>query len=94
MNEPTVNLCDLPEAAVALLRAVHDALDIPLPGLSDEDERAYHLLLQHRTSDVRVIVADVLGMGHDIGHSAQTLSAWTSQEPVTYTAWDGGGGAP
>ncbi|MFD8396462.1 hypothetical protein ACFV2N_46655 [Streptomyces sp. NPDC059680] len=47
----------LPEPVLALLRAVHDALDIPLPGLTDADERAYARLLELRAMHARVTLA-------------------------------------
>ncbi|MFJ4974946.1 hypothetical protein ACIP6X_06340 [Streptomyces coeruleorubidus] len=81
-----------PEPVVALLRAVHDALDLPLPGLTDADERAYALLLAQRARDARVILAGVLDDGHEAGGAAVSLRAWMDREPVTYTPWIKGGG--
>jgi hypothetical protein len=82
-----------PESAVELLRAVYDALDVPLPGLTDEDERAYASLVARRVRDARVVLACVLNDGHKAGAAAESLRAWTAQEPVTYTPWTDGGGA-
>ncbi|MGW2832080.1 hypothetical protein [Streptomyces sp. NPDC001286] len=93
MNEPTVRLDSLPVSAVALLRAVHDALALPLPGLSDEDECAYAKLLESRAQEARIILACVLNSGHEMGPAAASLREWTAREPVTYTPWTGDGGA-
>ncbi|MFF2805766.1 hypothetical protein ACFVT2_01045 [Streptomyces sp. NPDC058000] len=93
MTEPTVYLDSLPEAAVALLRAVHDALDIPLSGTADADGRAYARLLQHRALDARVILAGVLHDDHNVGRAAEQLREWTADQPVTYTPWTADGGA-
>ncbi|MFF5535567.1 hypothetical protein ACFY71_24315 [Streptomyces cinerochromogenes] len=87
MSEPSVRIASLPESAAALLRAIHDALDLPLPGLTDADERAYHLLLHDRVSQARIILECVLTEGHDFGPAAERLTAWTAGEPVTYTPW-------
>ncbi|MFF3872548.1 hypothetical protein [Streptomyces sp. NPDC001978] len=93
MSEPTVpERVDIPDTAVALLRAVHDALDIPLPGLTDADERAHATLLTRRAARARVILACVLSDGHQAGESAETLRAWTAEDPVTYTPWTDDGG--
>lgn len=79
-----------PDPVVALLRAVHDALDIPLPGLTDEDERAYAKLLDRRTAEARIILACVLNAGHGAGGATASLRA---RHPVTYIPWTGDGGA-
>ncbi|MEU6221285.1 hypothetical protein ABZ845_27825 [Streptomyces sp. NPDC047022] len=81
-----------PEPVVALLRAVHDALDIPLPGLTDEDEHAYTKLLDSRAADARIILACVLDAGHEAGGATASLRACTARHPVTYTPWIGHGG--
>jgi hypothetical protein len=82
-----------PGPVVALLRAVHDALDLALPGLTDADERAYARLLAQRARDARVILAGVLDDGHEAGGAAVSLRAWMDREPATYTPWTKGGGA-
>ncbi|MFI0187836.1 hypothetical protein ACH4PW_09780 [Streptomyces sp. NPDC017082] len=90
---PVVRVGSLPGAAVVLLRALHDALDLPLPGLTDADERAYHVLLHERASQARVILECVLVNGHDLGPAAERLTAWTAEQPVTYTPWTDNRGA-
>ncbi|MGJ5898463.1 hypothetical protein ACSCBZ_41940 [Streptomyces niveiscabiei] len=93
MSGTDVQLTSLPNPVGALLRAVHDALDIPLPGLTDADERAYAKLLQQRSISTRVILACVLENGHNVGTSAEALRASTADMPVTYTPWTYDGGA-
>ncbi|MCL3998014.1 hypothetical protein [Streptomyces lavenduligriseus] len=87
MNEPSVRANSLPAPAVALLRALHDALRLPLPGLTDADERAYHVLLHDRASRARIILECVLIDGHELGPAAERLNTWTAELPVTYTPW-------
>ncbi|MGY4967578.1 hypothetical protein [Streptomyces sp. 900105245] len=82
----------LPEPVVALLRVVHDALDIPLPGLTDADERAYARLLELRTMHARVTLACILQDGHGVGQSVSFLRDRLEREPVTYTPWAAAGG--
>lgn len=76
-----------PEAALELLRVVHDALDIPLPDTTDVDERAYAALLGQRSQDARIILACVLDKGHEAGPAAEALRDWTARAPVTYAPW-------
>ncbi|GAQ58751.1 hypothetical protein [Streptomyces acidiscabies] len=93
MSGTDVRLASLPGPVGVLLRAVHDALDIPLPGLTDADERAHAALLQQRSISARVILACVLEDGHNVGTSAEALRARTADMPVTYTPWQCDGGA-
>ncbi|POX54857.1 hypothetical protein [Streptomyces sp. Ru72] len=92
MSEQTVRLDSLPEPVAALLRAVHDALDIPLPGLTDADERAYTTLLARRVMEARVTLACILQDGHEVGWAAASLREQVKRGPVTYTPWTDGGG--
>ncbi|MFE3647695.1 hypothetical protein ACFXO2_07600 [Streptomyces sp. NPDC059152] len=93
MTEPSVYLDSLPEAAVALLRAVYAALDVPLPDTTDYDERAYATLLQRRSGHARIILDGVLHDGHMVGYAAEMLREWTAEQPLTYTPWTADGGA-
>ncbi|MFF8989557.1 hypothetical protein ACF09H_06260 [Streptomyces sp. NPDC014983] len=93
MSGPVVRIDSLPEPVVALLRAVYDALDLPLPGLTDADERAYHVLMHDRASLARVVLSGVLVNGHNLGPAAAMLNQWTAGAPVTYTPWRDKGGA-
>ncbi|MEU5078130.1 MULTISPECIES: hypothetical protein [Streptomyces] len=93
MSEPYVRADSLPAPAVALLRAVHGALELPLPGLTDADERAYHVLMHDRASQARIILECVLIDGHELGPAAERLNTWTAELPVNYTPWTDGRGA-
>ncbi|MCP3758732.1 hypothetical protein [Streptomyces sp. TBY4] len=79
MNQRTENA-----AVTDLLRAIVEALDVPLPSLADADERAYHRLLAHRTSDLRVTLAVLLSRGGDPWENASIIRRRTAEEPVTY----------
>ncbi|WP_030750439.1 hypothetical protein [Streptomyces sp. NRRL S-31] len=93
MSEPIVRIDSLPAPVAELLRAVRDSLDLPLPGLTDADERAYHVLLHYRASHARIVLEGVLSDRHDLGPAAARLTEWTAGEPVTYTPWIDGRGA-
>ncbi|MGW3026346.1 hypothetical protein [Streptomyces sp. NPDC001221] len=95
MNERTApqRADSLPEPVVALLRAVHDALDIPLPGLTDGDERAYATLLARRAMEARITLACILQDGHEVGWAAASLRDQVKRGPVTYTPWTDDRGA-
>lgn len=95
MNKPTCRQPpgSLPEPVTELLRAVHDALNLPLPGLTDEDERAYASLLANRAREARVILVGILHDGHEPGRAAVALRGWLDRWPVTYTPWSSDGGA-
>jgi hypothetical protein len=84
----------LPDDVHALLQALHAALDIPLPGLGDDAERAHHRLLVDRTTAAWIVLDGVLNDGHDLPEAAGYLARRTAETPVTYTPWaserDGG----
>ncbi|MEU5272783.1 hypothetical protein AB0G77_30485 [Streptomyces hygroscopicus] len=75
------------DAVMALLRAVHDALDLPLPGLADQDEREHYYLLTDRAAAARVVLAGVLERDHAVESAAAYLRDRTDGAPVTYTPW-------
>lgn len=85
--EQLVTLLNAADTVTALLRAVHDALDLPLPDITDEDEQAHARLLTCRTAHARIIVAGVLEQDHEMAQAAETLCRWLADEPVTYTPW-------
>jgi hypothetical protein len=93
MSEQTVRVDTLPEPVVTLLRAVRDALDIPMPGLTDADERTHAALLQRRCGDALAILDCVVDEGHDVAGAAETLRRWTAERLVTYTPWTDDGSA-
>lgn len=77
---------DLPEPVAELLRAVVEALDLPLPGIEPADERAHQRLLADRARHARITLAGVL-RGHDPAGAAAWLRGVTAATPVTYRAW-------
>ncbi|MCQ6245255.1 hypothetical protein [Streptomyces malaysiensis] len=89
MSEPiTPGAAPAEGAVTSLLRAVHDALDLPLPDITDEAEREHRALLISRTAHARIILAGVLEQDHDIARAAEHLDRWIADEPVTYTPWE------
>jgi hypothetical protein len=75
-------------AVTDLLAAVVEALDVPLPGLDDADERAQHRLMERRTSLVRATLASILAHPGPLdGREARVLRRQTELSPVTYTVW-------
>ncbi|MFI0769642.1 hypothetical protein ACH4TQ_32840 [Streptomyces sp. NPDC021218] len=88
MSEPiTPEAAPVEDAVTALLRAVHDALDLPLPGLTDEDEREHRALLINRAADARIVLAGVLERGLRMETASTFLRGRTATLPVTYTPW-------
>lgn len=81
------------DSVTALLRAVYDALNLPLPDITAKDEQEYRLLLAIRATDVRVILAGVLEQDHDIARASEHLSRWIAEAPVTYAPWEDERGA-
>ena len=80
-------------AVLVLLRAVHDALDLPLPDITEWDEQTHARLLTSRAADARRALAGVLEQGHGMEMTARLLGRWTADQPVTYTPWTDGGTA-
>lgn len=82
MNERTS------KAAYAdLLAAVVEALDVPLPSIAIADERAYHLLMERRMSDLRSVLTVMFAVDGDPWVTAATIRRRTADEPVTYTPY-------
>lgn len=75
-----------------LLRAVREALTIPLPAVSERDEAAYGRLLQARVSDVRAMIDALLIDGITPETAAGVLRGWTTTSPATYAHWEPDGG--
>ncbi len=65
-----------------LLRAVREALTIPLPALTSRDEASYGRLLQARVSDVRATIDALLAGGVTPEVAANVLHGWTTKSPV------------
>ncbi|MFD4144250.1 hypothetical protein [Streptomyces sp. NPDC058572] len=79
-----------PAGAVAdLLAAIVEALDVPLPSIDAADERAYHRLLERRTSDVRIALEVKLHyLGNDVRDTTDAIRRRTAAAPITYTPFD------
>ena len=79
----------LAPAVVDLLTAVEEALDLPLPSLDDRDERAYHRLLERRTTVVRIALASLLeSADHGICGDAAWIRAAVEETPLTYAVFE------
>lgn len=77
----------LPAGVVELLQAIVDSLDVPMANDAAGDAARLRLF-DRRTSHVSVLVAHLLKSKFaEAGRSAETLRAWTAEEPVTYTPW-------
>ncbi|MFF9339302.1 hypothetical protein ACF1CG_05955 [Streptomyces sp. NPDC014773] len=80
-------LTDLSGGVTELLTAVMEALDIPLPSNDEDDEDAYHGILDERVAGVRIAVSVLLeGPGlWFLEDTARYIRERTAQHPVTYT---------
>ncbi|MGW7108802.1 hypothetical protein ACWGHU_21855 [Streptomyces xanthophaeus] len=82
MNERT-------EAAqVDLLAAIVQALDLPLPSITEADERLYYRLLERRALAVRIIIESNRAVSRDPRLAADAIRTRTAEEPVTYTPYE------
>ncbi|MDX3312085.1 hypothetical protein P1S61_24040 [Streptomyces sp. ME08-AFT2] len=89
---PTTTVGALPGAVSDLLTAVVEALTVPLPSIDEGDERAYHRLLERRTSDVRIILASILDYPDvPIDNDPAAVRARTADTPVAYALYEDGG---
>lgn len=79
----------LSDGARDLLAAIHQALDVPLPGLDDADERAYHRLMERRITNVRTTLGPILADASTglVSTDAAGIRKSTANNPVTYTEW-------
>ncbi|MFD3678112.1 hypothetical protein [Streptomyces sp. NPDC058613] len=81
MNERT-------EAAhVALLDAIVDALNLPLPSIAVADEQLYYRLLERRALAVRITLRANRTVSRDPQLAADAIRTRTAEEPVTYTLY-------
>ncbi|WCD89608.1 hypothetical protein KPP03845_106029 [Streptomyces xanthophaeus] len=82
MNERT-------EAAhVDLLAAIVQALDLPLPSITEADERRYYRLLERRALAVRIIIESNRAVTRDPQRAANAIRTRTAEEPITYTPFE------
>jgi hypothetical protein len=79
-----------------LLAAIRDHVDVPLPSLDEADERAWHVLMARRLSDLHTSLfvalspewADTTNAADEAAH----IRARTAAVPVTYTVFEQPGG--
>lgn len=88
ISAPVTALINLPEPVRDLLTAVAEALTVPLPSIDTADERAYHRLLERRTTDVRIYLTTMLDFADvDITRDAAGIRARTAATPVQYALY-------
>lgn len=86
----------IPSEVLDLLAAIRDALDVPLPGVEDRDERRFCWLMDNRRSAVYSTLNALLDYPDPQIHDYDTnyIRRRTAETPVTYTVWqDPEGGA-
>lgn len=75
-----------------LLTAIRDAVDVPLPSLDETDERAWHVLMARRLSDLHTALSVSLSPQWapttNAADEAAHIRKRTAATPVTYTAWE------
>ncbi|WUD74617.1 hypothetical protein OG937_24445 [Streptomyces sp. NBC_00510] len=76
-----------------LLQAVHDALSLPKPAITERDVDAFSDLVQSRAADVRIKLDSLLRAPDlfTLTEAAEQLREWTAQTPATYTVRQDGG---
>ncbi|MFG2299441.1 hypothetical protein [Actinacidiphila glaucinigra] len=76
-----------------LLQAVHDALTLPGPAITERDMDAFGNLIQSRAADVRIKLDSLLRHPNlfTLTEAAEQLREWTAETPVTYTVRQDGG---
>ncbi|MET9876555.1 hypothetical protein ABZZ36_18300 [Actinacidiphila glaucinigra] len=82
----------LPPDVQALIEAIFDAVDVPLPAETAWDIAAHNQLIGARAADVRIQLGSLLrnpGL-FTLAEIAQHLRSWTADSPVTYQPRDGG----
>lgn len=81
----------VPAVVLDLLAAIRDAADVPLPGLDEADERAYHALMGQRLSDLHIALSVALSpqwIGTlDLADEVAAIRSRVDATPVTYTRY-------
>jgi hypothetical protein len=82
----------LSSAVLELLTAIVEALDVPLPGLDEADDRAYQAVMRRRLSEVHIVLDVALSpewVGTlDPAREAANIRQRTADTPITYTVWE------
>jgi hypothetical protein len=73
------------DPAMTLMGAVLDAIDLPLPGLGDADERAHRRLLRARVGSAIAALSASVDQG--LAVDPAYLREMTDRYPVTYAVW-------
>ncbi|MER7955171.1 hypothetical protein [Streptomyces sp. NPDC096030] len=76
------------EAHLALLEAIVEALDLPLPSIAEADERLYFRLLERRALAVRIIIESNRAVSRDPWLAADAIRTRTAEEPIDYTPFE------
>ncbi|MCC3652714.1 hypothetical protein LIX60_14835 [Streptomyces sp. S07_1.15] len=84
-----MNARDIPAPVRELLAALADAVDLPLPDITDADERRAGYVLRDRARSAVVVARTVLDNGHDPAHAAAYLRRRTAETPADYQPWRG-----
>lgn len=68
----------------ALLAAIKEALDVPLPAVGEENDREYVRLLERRTAAIRTVLEAIPG-GDDVSdYDVRAIRLRTEHSPITY----------
>lgn len=82
-----MNPNDIPDPVRELLAALVDAVDLPLPDITDADERRAGNILRDRARSAVVVARGVLEDGHDPARAAAYLRQRTAETPANYRPW-------
>ncbi|MEU9082483.1 hypothetical protein [Streptomyces sp. NPDC048357] len=75
-------------AHAALLEAIVEALNLPLPSIAEADERLYYGLLERRALAMRITLQANRTVSRDPQLAAAAIRTRTAEEPVTYTPYE------
>lgn len=82
----------LSSSVLDLLAAIRDAVDVPLPGTGDADERAWHRLMYQRLTDLHTSLDVALDAKWadttDPADEAAHIRRRTAAAPVTYALFE------
>ncbi|MGM9380318.1 hypothetical protein [Streptomyces antibioticus] len=85
---PTVTPSSLPTAVTDLFAAIAEALDVPLASTDPDDELARNVLLDLRSSHVRILLESLASHPEvPLDKDAADVRQYTERTPVTYTTW-------
>lgn len=91
-NQPPAGASTLSSDVLDLLTAIRDHVNVPLPSLDTDDERAWHVLMARRLSDLHTSLsvavdpqwADTTNAAAEAAH----IRHRTAATPVTFTRYD------